>query len=245
MRRAVFGIVLILAGCASPVMLRDPVSGEVRQCFQRGALPIINQRQCVAGLENMGWQQTTGAEVLQATQQQATQLDAEIKAAMEECRNARLSGVLKSHVASIQCSNPRVRDAYQRAGRPFMDLVDLLLANRLSDAEKIDQGKMSEADAILHGAQVASELTQESRRRLLETQTANARIGAVNAQADAANEQVGVARQQLWLQTQKMNNDNFNAQQQRQVDILRAGMPQQPVRLQTSCQRLGDFTYCN
>lgn len=47
------------------------------------------------------------------------------------------------------------------------------------------------------------------------------------------------------MQIMKMNNDNFNAQQQRQVDIFRAGMPQQPMRLQTTCQRIGDFTYCN
>ena len=49
------------------------------------------------------------------------------------------------------------------------------------------------------------------------------------------------------MQIMKMNNDNFNAEQQRQVDIFRAGMPQpqQPTRLQTTCQTIGNTTYCN
>jgi hypothetical protein len=47
------------------------------------------------------------------------------------------------------------------------------------------------------------------------------------------------------MQIMKMNNDNFNAQQQRQVDIFRAGMPQPPVRLQTTCYTTGNITTCN
>jgi hypothetical protein len=58
-------IALTLTGCMAPVMLRDPVSGQVTQCLLEGAFPIINQQQCVAAHENMGWVRTTAAEAQQ------------------------------------------------------------------------------------------------------------------------------------------------------------------------------------
>lgn len=51
------------------------------------------------------------------------------------------------------------------------------------------------------------------------------------------------------MQLMQMNNANFNAQQQRQVDIFRAGVSnpyaQQPIRLQTTCMRAGNMLSCN
>lgn len=51
---------LILAGCGSPVVLRDPATGQVAQCTSQagGFFPIVAQNQvdeCVAAYERMGW----------------------------------------------------------------------------------------------------------------------------------------------------------------------------------------------
>ena len=45
-----------------------------------------------------------------------------------------------------------------------------------------------------------------------------------------------------WSAQQQMINA-INRQQQ--IDIFRAGMPQQPLRLQTNCTTIGNFTTCN
>ena len=243
-RTALMGLIaLTLTGCVSPVMLRNPTTGEVTQCLATGAFPLINQHQCVVEYENVGWLRTTAPEAQQAQRLQVAERDAEIKAALEECRNARLSGSLKGYVASVQCSNPRIREANRRAGYQFMDLVDLALAARLADAERQDAGKMSEADSALHMAQVNTQIVEEARRRLLETQAANARTNAVNAQANAANAQAITAQQQIWLQYQKQNDDNLNAAQQRQVDLFRATIRQ--PRQSFTCRTFGDTTTCN
>jgi hypothetical protein len=216
-------------------MVRNPVSGEVAQCLATGAFPIINQQQCVGAYENLGWMRTTAPEAQQAQQQRIAQRDAEVKAAAEECRNARLSGALNGYLASVQCSNPRIRDAYQRSGFPFMDMIDLLNAVRAADAEKIDRHQMSEAEAGLHYAEVNSQISEQIRQRLLQSQ-------AVQIQSTAANAQADLARQQLLLGFQKQSNDNFNAAQQRQVDIFRASIPQ--PRQSFTCQTLGNTTNC-
>jgi hypothetical protein len=231
-----FGLVAIaLTGCMTPIVLRNPANGEVAQCLATGAFPLINQQQCASAYENMGWERTTAPAARQAQQQQIAQRDAEVKAALEECRDARLKGTLKSYLASAQCSNPRIREAYQRSGYPFMDLIDLRDAVRAVDAEKIDKGQMTEAEAMLHFAQVNSQVTEDARRRLLESQ-------AVQTQANAASAQAAASQQQLLLEIQKQNSDNFNAQQQRQADIFRAGMPQ--PRQSFTCQTFGNTTNC-
>jgi hypothetical protein len=57
------------------------------------------------------------------------QASAETKAAILECKNKRLSGELQTYVASVQCSNPRITDAFQRAGYRYMDLIAYSLQN--------------------------------------------------------------------------------------------------------------------
>ncbi len=51
-------------------------------------------------------------------------------------------------------------------------------------------------------------------------------------------------RQQQRMQAAQMSNDNFNATQQRQVDIFRAGLMPQPTRLETTCHTYGNTTSC-
>jgi len=70
-----------LSACMSPVMLRNPQTGEVAQCLATGAFPLINQQQCVSAHENMGWVVTTPEEA-QAAQ---AQVKAEYQDAQASC----------------------------------------------------------------------------------------------------------------------------------------------------------------
>ena len=190
MKLALCGAALLtLTGCVDPVILRNPQSGQVTQCLATGAFPLINQHQCAVSYENMGWVRTTAAEAQQAEQERIVHRDAQVKWAFEDCRNARLRGDLKSYVASVQCSNPRIRDALQRSGYQFMDLLGIELATRLNDAEKLDRGQMTEAEADLHFSQVHAQMFDEGRRRLLDERSAqnqSGMVGAAQTQAQGA-----------------------------------------------------------
>jgi hypothetical protein len=67
--------------------------------------------------------------------------------AADECRNKRLSGQLPSHVASVQCANPPMLQAFNAAHYRYMDLIQLFAAKRLEMATKIDRGEMTEQQA--------------------------------------------------------------------------------------------------
>jgi hypothetical protein len=118
------------------------------------------------------------------------QAGVEAKAAMLECKNKRISGELKTYVASVQCSNPRITEAFQRAGYRYMDLVGVLTARRTEVAEKIDEHKITEAQATLENAEYASHIADEERHRNLEMTSAQSNINRANAQDDAANRQI-------------------------------------------------------
>ena len=128
---------------------------------------------------------TTGAEARSSQKQQTAQREAEVKAAFEECHAARIRAELPSHVAEAQCTNARLRDINQRAASPFMDLGDLLAAVRLADAEKVDKHQMTEAEAMLHVAQVKSQLIDQARRRILEAKAVDIQANAAQSQAQA------------------------------------------------------------
>jgi hypothetical protein len=118
------------------------------------------------------------------------QASAETKAAMLECKNKRLSGELKTYVASVQCSNTRITDAFQRAGYRYMDLIGLFTAKRLEVAEKVDNDKITEAQGTLEGAEYMSHIADEERHRNLEIINAQSNINHAAAQDDAANRQI-------------------------------------------------------
>ena len=62
MRWNIFGVILILlSGCASPAIFKDPKTGQVAQCNSStpGVFPIIAQHEistCSDAYERMGWQ---------------------------------------------------------------------------------------------------------------------------------------------------------------------------------------------
>lgn len=60
-RSFIIVVTLILAGCASPAVFRDPKTGQVAQCNAStpGIFPIIAQHEiddCSAAYGRMGWQ---------------------------------------------------------------------------------------------------------------------------------------------------------------------------------------------
>ncbi len=93
------------------------------------------------------------------------QADEEAKTAMMDCKNKRLSGELKTYMASAECSNPRILAAYQRAGYRYMDLISLLTAKRRALAEQEDKGSLTEAQADLEATQFMVSIVDVERRR--------------------------------------------------------------------------------
>ena len=112
--------------------------------------------------------QATQRNGLVAAQNAATalrQAGEEAKAAAMDCKNKRLSGELKTHMASAECSNPRILAAYQRAGYRYMDLIYSFTAKRRALAEQEDKGSLTEAQADLEAAQFMVLLADEERQR--------------------------------------------------------------------------------
>lgn len=87
------------------------------------------------------------------------------KAAMMDCKKRRLSGELKTHIASAECSNPRIVAAFEIVGYRYMDLIGLLTAKRRALAEQVDKGTLTEAQEELEAAQFMVRLVDEERRR--------------------------------------------------------------------------------
>ncbi|THD70421.1 MAG: hypothetical protein E7813_08320 [Bradyrhizobium sp.] len=86
-------------------------------------------------------------------------------AIMGECRDRRLKGELKTHVQSTQCSNPRVAQAFADAKYRYMDLVQFLTTKRLEIARKIDQGQMTEEQALAESNYLMAKITGIERSR--------------------------------------------------------------------------------
>ena len=89
----------------------------------------------------------------------------EAAAAIAECRNKRLSGELKTYVASADCSNPRILAVYQRAGYRYMDLVQRIAAKRRELAGLLDRGTLTETQEEQEFAQFVARINNEERER--------------------------------------------------------------------------------
>jgi hypothetical protein len=85
--------------------------------------------------------------------------------AANECRAKRLSGELKTYVESVECSNPRIVEAWSAANYKYMDLVKSFAAKRLELARRVDRGELSEDQNQRQIADFYSWLRAEERRR--------------------------------------------------------------------------------
>jgi hypothetical protein len=113
---------------------------------------------------------TTSDQALTAAFKQA-------ETAMNECKAKRIGGELKTHVASVNCSNPRLMQAYSAAHYKYMDLINLLAAKRLELAGKLDRNELSEDQAQREITKLFALLSDTARRRDSETTDANAVYG--------------------------------------------------------------------
>jgi hypothetical protein len=73
----------------------------------------------------------------------------EARAAINECRNKRLVGELKTHTDAVNCSNPKIIEAYRRAFYPHMDLIESFTEKQSEMARMTDAGQFSEKEANL------------------------------------------------------------------------------------------------
>ena len=89
-----------------------------------------------------------------------------------ECHEKRLSGQLRGVADAARCSNDRMRQIWADAGFPYMDLVDLMAADRLAVAERMDKGELSIAEANVQMAEFGVRVVNEAQRRDAEVQTA-------------------------------------------------------------------------
>src|ERR1700688_596491 len=90
---------------------------------------------------------------------------AEMQNVIVGCRNKRLSGALKSFTESANCSNSMIVLAYGWLNYPYMDLVQLVAASRLAVSERVDDGKVSEAEAQEEMAELGKIVNAEIHRR--------------------------------------------------------------------------------
>jgi hypothetical protein len=81
--------------------------------------------------------------------QEISQLRAEVQAIGDKCRSMRLSGRRPGFVPSVQCSNPGIAAAYEKVDYPYITLLNETLARRLQLAERADQKKISEGDMLV------------------------------------------------------------------------------------------------
>jgi hypothetical protein len=89
----------------------------------------------------------------------------EMVAAITECRNKRIDGTLKTFVASAQCANPRIVQAYSKANYRYMDLIAAFNAKRLQISERVDRKQLTEADAQVETQKLFASIVEAEKQR--------------------------------------------------------------------------------
>jgi|GEM_PF-3806921 hypothetical protein len=124
----------------------------------------LSDKECTAMLPEV----SAGLEALPHTPWAAHMRQAgdESIAAIKQCREKRVSGELKTHADSAQCSNPQIAAAFQKAGYPYMDLVALFTAKRLEQAQKIDKAIFGGSEDEREFAKLALDIAELERARV-------------------------------------------------------------------------------
>ncbi len=85
--------------------------------------------------------------------------------AADDCRNKRLSGELPSHVASVQCANAPMLQAFNAAHYRYMDLIQFFAAKRLEFATMMDRGQLTEQQGQAEIQNVYASIQATERQR--------------------------------------------------------------------------------
>jgi len=83
-----------------------------------------------------------------------------------QCRDRRVSGELKSHAESAECSNPGITKAYAGIGYPYMDLVAMFEARRLEMAKEVDKSMLADTEDTMGFARIALEIAAQEAERV-------------------------------------------------------------------------------
>jgi hypothetical protein len=152
---SLLGGVLTVAGFVTSPALMLATGGALVASHVASApvqQPVVQQQQ------QMPRAPVSTADAVQAANKEAER-------AIIECRAKRLSGELKTFVASAQCAGPRIMQAYSAANYRYMDLIALFVAKRLRVAEKLDRDEMSEIQAQLENTKDFSQIVEAQQRR--------------------------------------------------------------------------------
>jgi hypothetical protein len=161
-----------------------------------------------------------------AAQQRTANLKQQFDAAMNDCRARFPTDDPKTVVAKMQCVNQAYAIELPALGSN-VDLAQNFMTYRMSVAEQYQNGQITHAQAATMLADKWSQLISEAQRRNAINQTAAAQQRAADATQAAADwEAFGNAVTAA--------NAAFAAPQQPQT-----------VRLQTTCNHLGNMTTCN
>ena len=106
------------------------------------------------------------------------------KAAMGACESKYPRGT-KQYVEKARCQNDATNIV--RPFMPYPDLVDQDTATRMAIAEKLQQGKLSEADANMQFTQAHSQIIAEEQRRQLNGRAVHAQESAAAAAWQASS----------------------------------------------------------
>lgn len=87
------------------------------------------------------------------------------RVAIEDCRERRLRGEIKTYQESAQCSNPLIFAAWKAANYPHMDLITAWLNARETESEKVDQKAITPEQFERDMDALTIRLTSEERRR--------------------------------------------------------------------------------
>jgi hypothetical protein len=105
------------------------------------------------------------ASISQPPQDQMMIAQNEMVAAITECRNKRIDGTLKTHVASAQCASPRILHAFTKANYRYMDLIAAFNAKRLEISERVDRKQITEADAQIETQRLFASIVEAEKQR--------------------------------------------------------------------------------
>jgi hypothetical protein len=106
-----------------------------------------------------------------------------------ECGDKHKRGEIKTFKAEVECSSPKVYAAWKDAGNPNLDLLNVLLAEKLVGAEKVDKGKITLAEYQLQLAELNTRITEEERRRSFANADLQLKEAQVSAETQAAQAQ--------------------------------------------------------